>query len=111
MLDLQRIIILCLPSLLFAATVEPGKYFVRKTPTCTFLPILCEANFSPVMIVLKCVLRLNVEHEIEILCVPIGTVTNVWLVRFATNVSCPWATSFLFVSPVRILFDEVFYHN
>lgn len=27
MLDLQRIIVLCLPSLLFAATMEPGKQF------------------------------------------------------------------------------------
>lgn len=27
MLDLQRIIVLCLPSLLFAATMEPGKRF------------------------------------------------------------------------------------
>lgn len=26
LMDLQRIIVLCLPSLLFAATTEPGKY-------------------------------------------------------------------------------------
>lgn len=52
MLDLQRIIVLCLPSLLFAATMEPGK------SCATFFSV--QANFDCFK-----VLQLNVERGIS----------------------------------------------
>lgn len=47
MLDLQRIIVLCLPSLLFAATMEPGKQFHRPCSQFSRLIVLkCFSHFD-----------------------------------------------------------------
>lgn len=93
MLDLQRIIILCLPSLLFAATVEPGRCRAGKTATCFFsfsssFPWI--ANFPhDCFKVFFTIHRWTWDWDF---CAPIGTSSILdCLLVLAMNVSCPWA--------------------